>query len=274
MQESSQKLTPSTAPPGDIQVVILCGGEGTRLREETQNTPKPLLPIGTDPILLHIMRIYAGYGFRRFILCLGYRGSMIKDFFLDFDVRSRDMKLNLATGEKQFLTDGLGTDWDVVFAETGTKTQTGARLARIAKYIDGEEFLCTYGDGVCDVDLAALVAFHRAHGRLATMTGIETHSPFGLVRTDGSQVIGFSEKPKVPGLINGGYFVFNRRVFDYLSEQPDCILEREPLEGLTRDGQLQVYRHSGFWQCMDTFKDYQLLNAMWEQGSAPWTVRG
>ena len=257
----------------ELPVVILCGGEGTRIREETQHQPKPLLNIGSEPILLHIMRIYAAHGFRRFILCLGYRGNMIKEYFLGYDIRRRDIRLDLATGSKQFLSEGLTTDWDVIFAETGEKTQTGARLARIAKYIDTDNFLCTYGDGVANVDLAALAKFHANHGCIGTMTGIETFSQFGLLKTDDTKVTGFAEKPRIPGLINGGFFMFGKALFDYLSEDSGCILEREPLEKLSRDGQLQVFKHSGFWQCMDTFKDYQLLNDLWERGQAPWAVR-
>ena len=260
-------------PLAELPVVIFCGGEGTRLSEETQHQPKPLLNIGSEPIFVHIMRIYATHGFRRFILCLGYRGNLIKEHFLNYDVRRRDIRLNLATGGKEFLSEGLTNDWDVIFAETGEKSQTVARLARIARYVDTEHFLCTYGDGLANVDLVSLVKFHLDHGCIGTMTGIETFSQFGLLRTDDTKVIGFEEKPRIPGLINGGFFVFRKAFFDYVSDEPGCILEREPLEKLTREGQLHVFRHSGFWQCMDTFKDYKLLNEMWARGQAPRTVR-
>ncbi len=256
----------------DIPVVILCGGEGTRFGQATQNMPKPLLEIGGEPMLLHIMRIYARQGFRRFILCLGYRGAMIKDYFLRRDIRESDLRLDLASGRQTLLNGADRLDWDVTFAETGHKAQTGARIRRVGRYIDTPLFLLTYGDGLADIDLGALLAFHRRHGRLGTVTGVRARSQFGELELDGDTVRSFVEKPQVTSVINGGFFVFARDFLNYISDDPDCILEREPLQGLARDGELKVYEHNGFWQCMDTFKDFRALNELFESGAAPWAA--
>lgn len=255
----------------DIPVVILCGGEGTRLREATERMPKPLVEIGGEPILFHIMRIYAQQGFRRFVLCLGYRGVMIKEALLQYEMRRRDMFLNLATGTHNYLGTPPDTlDWEITFAETGERTQTGGRVARIAPYIDTDDFMLTYGDGLCDLDLNAELAFHRAHGCIGTVTGVQPASQFGILATEGDTVTAFAEKPRTTALINGGFFIFRRAFFDYLSADEDCVLEGEPLESLTRDGQLKLYEHRGYWRCMDTFKDYRELNRAFESGHAPW----
>lgn len=254
----------------DIPVVILCGGEGTRIREETAARPKPLIEVGPEPILLHIMKLYAAYGFRRFVLCLGYRGLMIKEYFLNREMRLRDMKLNLGTGEHSFLGKSNEIDWEIVFAETGAKTQTGARVKRCSSYIDTPTFMVTYGDGLANIDLRQLLAYHQSHGHLGTVTGVGVSSQFGELKIAGDAVTAFAEKPVNRSLINGGFFVFQREFLDYLSLDTDCILEREPLEGLARDGELQVYRHEGFWRCMDTFKDYQQLNELYASGTPPW----
>ena len=256
--------------PSDIPVVILCGGEGTRFGQATQDRPKPLLEIGGEPILVHIMRIYGDQGFRRFILCLGYRGQMIKEYFLQRDIRERDLRLDLARGTREFLNGEDRLDWDITFAETGAKAETGARVKRIAPYIDAPRFMLTYGDGVADVDLHALLAFHLRHGRTATLTGVRASSQFGELKLDGDTVLSFVEKPKVSACINGGFFVMERRFLDTLPEDPGCILEREPLESLARAGELKVFRHEGFWHCMDTFKDYRHLNELHAEGNAPW----
>ncbi|NBC96113.1 MAG: NTP transferase domain-containing protein [Deinococcus-Thermus bacterium] len=254
----------------EVPVVILCGGEGTRFGQETQNRPKPLLEIAGEPILVHIMRIYANQGFRRFILCLGYRGTMIKEYFINRDIREHDLRMDLKAGTKTFLSGADQLDWDITFAETGRKAQTGARIKRIAKYVDAERFFVTYGDGLADIDIPALLDFHRAHGRVGTISGVQASSQFGELAVEDGEVRAFVEKPKVSALINGGFFVFERAFFDYISDDPDCILEREPLEGLARDRQLIVRPHAGFWQCMDTFKDFRLLNDMIERGEVPW----
>lgn len=258
--------------PADVPVVILCGGEGTRLREETATRPKPLIEIGPDPILLHIMKLYAAHGFKRFILCLGYRGVLIKQYFLDRDLRLRDLKLDLGTGQKAYLGPSVDPNWEIVFAETGAKTQTGARVARCASYISTPRFMVTYGDGLADIDLRALLSYHEKHGKIGTVTGVGVSSQFGELKVQGDVVTSFAEKPVNQSMINGGFFVFERAFLDYLTVDPDCVLERAPLEKLSRDGELRVRRHNGFWRCMDTFKDYQLLNEVYASGSPPWEV--
>lgn len=258
----------------DIPVVILCGGEGSRFGQMTQDTPKPLLPVGPEPILMHIMRIYAQHGFRKFILCLGYKGMMIKDYFLERDLRLRDFRINLADGSRKFTGQSEPLDWEITFAETGSAAQTGARVRRIAKHVDAPLFCATYGDGVADIDLAAQIRFHQAHGRIGTLTGVRTRSQFGELRCDGDLVRAFVEKPPMENLVNGGFFVFNREFLDRISDDPECILEREPLEGLVAEDQLKVFEHAGFWQCMDTFKDYRVLNSMYDAGDTPWMMPG
>jgi glucose-1-phosphate cytidylyltransferase len=256
----------------DIPVVILCGGEGTRMREVTDRVPKPLVDIGGKPILLHIMEIYSRQGFTNFILCLGYKGIMIKEAFLDYEVRSRDMVLDFRKGERRFV--GIGNsaheNWKITFAETGEKTQTGGRVARIAQYVTGDRFMLTYGDGLSDVDLHAVLDFHEAHGGIGTVTGVQPSSQFGVMAIEGDRVKAFSEKPRSPQIVNGGFFVFERKFFDYVTDDVNCILERQPLETLSADGQLRVYTHGGYWRCMDTFKDYRELNDGYAAGLTPW----
>jgi glucose-1-phosphate cytidylyltransferase len=256
--------------PSDVPVVILCGGEGTRFREETANRPKPLIEIAGEPILLHIMRLYAEYGFRRFILCLGYRGLMIKEFFLSHELRMRDIELDLGSGSRSFLGPAPAQDWHVIFAETGEKTQTGARIRAIQKYIEGPVFMATYGDGLSDIDLRRLLDYHLAHGAIGTVTGVAATSQFGELVVEHSIVRAFAEKPKVRSIINGGFFVFGRAFFDYLSDDPDCVLERAPMERLAADGQLHAFVHEGFWKCMDTFKDYQQFSELAQRDPPPW----
>jgi glucose-1-phosphate cytidylyltransferase len=232
-----------------LPVVILCGGEGTRFYEATRDRPKPLAEIGDRPILHHIMRIYAAQGFRRFILCLGYKGEMIADYFRDH---------------------ADAHDWDIGFIDTGANSMTGARVRRVRHLIDTEHFMVTYGDGLADIDLRALLAFHTGHGNIGTVTGVQPNSQFGELALEGDRVRAFSEKPKVSSVINGGFFVFRQEFFDYLGTNDDCVLEREPMMRLCQDGQLRVHRHYGFWQCMDTFKDYRQLNELWLSGAPPW----
>lgn len=263
-----------TAPDArEFPVVILCGGEGTRFGQATQNMPKPLLEIGPEPMLVHIMRIYARQGFKRFILCLGYRGAMIKDYFLQRDIRESDLRLDLGRGTQTFLGGADRLDWDITFAETGGKSQTGARVHRVSSYIDTPAFFLTYGDGLADIDLAALLAFHQAHRRIGTVTGVRARSQFGEMKLDGDTVRAFIEKPQVSAMINGGFFLLQREFLDYVTGDPNCILEREPLQNLAAEGELKVYEHGGFWQCMDTFKDFRALNELFDQGDAPW-MRG
>jgi glucose-1-phosphate cytidylyltransferase len=250
--------------PG-IDVVLLCGGRGTRLAPDTDLIPKPLVRVAGRPILWHIMRHFAGSGFKRFVLCLGYKGELIRDYFLDYELHSNDFTITLGSGPPRVVTHRRDyLDWEVTCADTGLEAQTGARIARIDQYLRSPSFFCTYGDGVSDVDLQALLAFHEAHGRLATVTGVHPQARFGELVVDGdSRVRQFREKPRqssAGGYINGGFFVFRREVLDYLSTDEGCVLEREPLERIAAAGELRVFKHDGFWQCMDTPKDRDLLD--------------
>jgi len=258
----------------DTPVVILAGGFGTRLREQTEFIPKPMVPIGTKPILWHIMKIYSHYGFKRFIICLGYKGEIIKEYFLHYRFRNSDFTINLDNHEDITIHSSHDEeDWQVTLAETGLKAMTGARIKRIEKYVDTEHLFLTYGDGVANVELQKLVEYHLSHRKIATVTGVRPPSRFGELLTEGNRVIEFGEKPQTgSSLINGGFFVFNREVFSYLSEDDKCTFEREPLEKLARDEELMLYQHAGFWQCMDTLRDMNLLNEYWEMGNAPWKV--
>ncbi len=255
-----------------MQVVILCGGRGTRMEHETEFRPKPMVPIGGKPILWHIMKIYAAYGHKDFILCLGYKGEVIKRYFLDYEAMSRDFTITLGDTHKIEFHDGHDEEnFRVTLADTGLETNTGGRIKRIEKYIQGDTFLATYGDGVADIDLHALLRYHRAHGRIATVTGVHPFSRFGVVKANNDGLVTeFREKPQVSGFVSGGFFVFNRGIFDYLDE--NSVLETEPLERLAADGELALYRHEGFWQCMDTPTDLRVLNELWRTGRAPWKV--
>jgi glucose-1-phosphate cytidylyltransferase len=256
-----------------VKVVILCGGRGTRLVEETEYRPKPMVRIGSRPILTHIMDIYCAFGFREFILTLGFKGEMIKDYFLNFDYYTNDFTIDLGEGKVITPHTRRHADWRITLADTGESTLTGGRIKRIEPYIEGETFMVTYGDGVADIDLDQLLAHHRKMGKLATVTGVHPMTRFGELEVADGLVREFREKPQVKtGLINGGFFVFQRGVFDYLSE--DCSLEKEPLENLARDGQLAIYPHEGFWHCMDTYRDMESLNQLWASGRAPWKRLG
>lgn len=257
---------------GAPKVVLLCGGMGTRMREETEYRPKPMVEVGGRPLLWHIMKLYAAHGLTDFVCCLGYRGAMIKRYFLDYHALRADLTVSLATGGVHHTTPAL-EDWTVSLVDTGDDVMTGARIKRVERYVgDDELFLCTYGDGVADVDIPALLDFHRSHGRLATVTGVHPPSRFGELVLDGSAVTRFSEKPAGATLISGGFFVFDRAVLDRLSADPACVLERGPLEELAADGELRVFRHDGFWQCADTMRDVEHLRALWDRGDAPWRV--
>lgn len=256
-----------------MKVVILCGGKGTRLREETEYKPKPMVEIGGRPILWHIMKNYAHYGFTDFVLALGYRGQVIKDYFLNYQLNHSDFTVHLGTGAVTTHLDDHREDWTVTLADTGEETLKGARLARLAPYLEGERFMFTYGDGVADVPLDRLLSFHLESGSIGTFTGIRTPSRFGAVRTDGKgRIRSWQEKPLLDSYVNGGFFVFERRFLDYLWEGADCELEREPLEKLAAEGQLSMYAHDGFWHCMDTYRDFVLLNEMWDSGRPGWLV--
>jgi glucose-1-phosphate cytidylyltransferase len=254
------------------KVVLLCGGLGTRMREETEFRPKPLVEVGGKPLLWHIMKLYSAHGFNEFVCCLGYRGSMIKQYFLEDHALSSDMTVSLASGDVQYARRDV-EDWTVSLVDTGDESMTGARVKRVANHLgDSDVFMVTYGDGVADIDIADLIDFHRSHGRLATVTGVHPPSRFGELVHEGGEVTRFAEKPLTDSLISGGFFVFDRVVLDRLSYDPSCVLEREPLESLASDGQLQVYRHDGFWQCADTVRDVELLRGLWDRGEAPWRV--
>lgn len=257
-----------------MKTIILCGGQGTRLREETEYRPKPLVDIGGRPILWHIMKLYAHYGLHDFILCLGYRGTMIKDYFLSYEAMNNDFTICL--GQKNHVVyhdTHQEQDYRVTLADTGQETMTGARVKRVARYLDGDTFMVTYGDGVSDLDVGALLAFHRFHGRLATVTTVRPISRFGILELDpAGGVLHFAEKPQLDGWASAGFFVFQREALDYLCDEPNCVLEREPLERMVQDGQLMAYRHQGFFYAMDTYREYLYLNELWNSGRAPWAV--
>jgi len=257
-----------------VKVVILCGGQGTRMREETEFRPKPLVEIGGKPVLLHIMKGYAHHGFSEFVLCLGYRGQMIKEHFLNYEAMNNDFTVSL--GSKPEIHQHGSHDEDgfrVTLADTGLNSMTGARIKAVQKYVGQETFMATYGDGVSDVDLKAVMAFHKSHGKLATVTTVRPISRFGVLQLDGSgAVAGFDEKPMLEGWVNVGFFVFEPGVFDYLSSDPNCVLEQDPLKNLAQDGQLMAYRHPGFFYAMDTFREFKMLNELWDSGNAPWKV--
>jgi glucose-1-phosphate cytidylyltransferase len=258
-----------------MKVVILCGGQGTRLREETEFRPKPMVEIGGLPILWHIMKLYAHHGLKEFVLCLGYRSGMIKAFFQNYETRVNDFTIRLGKPRDLEFHSTHPEDWTVTLAETGLSAQTGARVRRVAQYLDGAGSFClTYGDGVGDVDLAGLLAFHKAHGRIGTVTAVRPPGRFGELQLAGDAVHSFAEKPQVTeGFINGGFFVFEKAFIDrYLDDRDDLVLEREPLQRLSADGELMVYRHEGFWQPMDTYREWKLLEELWASGRAPWKV--
>lgn len=256
------------------EVIILCGGLGTRLREETEFRPKPMVNIGNRPILWHIMKIYAQYGHTDFILALGHKGEMIKDYFYNYELMTNDVSIELGKPEKLCIHrshEEIG--WRITLADTGEKALKGARIKKVEKYITGKTFMVTYGDGVADIDITSLLAFHRSHGKLATVTGINPISRFGELKIADSQVYSFAEKPQADEhLVNGGFFVFDRGVLNYLSYDDDCDLEIGPLENIAREGQLMVYKHTKFWACMDTIRDMEYLHKLWSENKAEWKI--
>ncbi|HVC24614.1 MAG TPA: glucose-1-phosphate cytidylyltransferase [Acidimicrobiales bacterium] len=252
-----------------MKVVILAGGLGTRLAEETVVRPKPMVEIGSKPILWHIMKIYAAFGLCDFVVCCGYKGYVIKEYFANYVLHGSDVTFDLKTGSSEIHHRDT-EPWRVTLVETGEATQTGGRIARVARYLDDEDFALTYGDAVGNIDIAALLAFHRSSGRKATVTAVRPPARFGSLDTDGERVVQFQEKP--PGgdaWINGGFFVLTPAVLDYI-EGDSTLFERGPLERLAREGELSAYHHPGFWQAMDTIRDRSALEALWASGAAPW----
>ncbi|SRR5581483_602076 len=253
-----------------MKTVLLAGGLGTRLSEMTSQIPKPMVEVGGRPILWHIMNTYASYGLKEFIVALGYKGEVIKEFFLNYRAINSDLRIDLSTGETEVNT-GIKMDWLVHLIDTGLHTQTGGRIKALRDQIGNETFLLTYGDGVADIDISELLAFHRSHGKLATVTAVRPPARFGGLVLNGDQVVEFSEKNQAQeGWINGGYFVLEPEVLQYIRDEK-TMWEKEPLEKLAEDGQLKAYFHDGFWQPMDTLRDQRLLQSLWETGNAPWS---
>lgn len=259
-----------------MKAVLLAGGLGTRMREETEFRPKPMVEVGGKPVLWHIMKIFSTYGVNDFVVCTGYKGEIIKEYFLEYEARNNDFTITLGRShEIVFHDQHLESDWRVTVSDTGPTTQTGGRVARVARYVqDDERFIVTYGDGLADVDISKLLAFHEAHGRAATITTVRPLSRFGLVDLDASAVVQrFREKPQVDDWVSAGFFVFERHVLELLAGRgDDLVLEQEPLAELAAQGELVAYQHEGFWQPMDTYRESTMLNDMWSSGSAPWKV--
>lgn len=269
-KKSNKKINKEMVP-----VVIFCGGRGTRLQEETQIIPKPLVKIGGKPILWHIMKIYSTYGFNNFILPVGYRGEKIKEYFYNYPFLQSDFTIHLNDHNKVTFYNPPKENWQVTVIDTGIDTQTGARLKKIEKFIPNDLFMLTYGDGVANINIEKLLNFHLAHRKIGTVTGVCPLPRFGELTVRKNKTLKFGEKPKnTKTFINGGFFVFNKKIFNYLLKAKEsCIFEKTPLENLAKDGQLMVYKHKGFWQCVDTLRDIEFLNKLWENGKPPWKIR-
>jgi len=254
-------------------VFVLCGGLGTRLKEETEFRPKPMVPVGPQPILWHILRKYRKHGFRRFVLCLGFKAEVVKSYFLNYATLSSDFTVDIGRNAMTLHPEAGGDDWEITLAFTGELTMTGGRVARAAeKYLgDAKNFAVTYGDGLTDADLAAEFQFHAEHGKIGTVLGVNPPSRFGEIQLKGDEVQAFAEKPAfTENWINGGYFFFRREFLKYVSTDESCVLERTPLVKLAADRELRLWRHQGYWACMDTQRDRDELNALWNSGKAPW----
>ncbi len=258
-----------------MKVVILCGGKGTRLREETEFRPKPMLPIGTRPILWHIMKTYAQFGHKDFILCLGYKGDIIREYFRNYQWHSCDLTFNLSDMKKaQYHDQHEEKDWTITFADTGQESMTAYRLKLVQRYLKQEEtFLLTYGDGVANIDINATIAQHQTSGKACTLTAVHPPGRFGEIDLDGLNIRSFNEKPQTQtGFINGGYMVCNQKFFNYLTDDPTIMLEQEPMKKMTAEGNLGAYLHTGFWQPMDTYQELNYLNNLWNNQAAPWKI--
>lgn len=266
----------TVAEAGRVPVMILAGGLGTRLKEHTEFRPKPMVEIGNRPILWHIMRWYGRFGFRKFIICTGFRSEVIKEYFLNYRAMNSDFTVALRTEDVRYHRLTHNDDWEVTVTFTGEGAMTGARIARAAGYLgDAEVFAVTYGDGLCNVDLSKELAFHLGHGAIGTVLGINPPSRFGELRTDSERVIEFAEKPELTGSwINGGYFFFRREFLRFISSEENCVLEQEPLRQLSTVRELAMFRHDGFWACMDTQRDKEHLEELWASGTAPWRSNG
>lgn len=254
---------------GKPKVVILCGGQGTRMREETEYRPKPLVPVGDTPILWHIMKIYSHYGFRDFVLCLGYKGRMIKEFFMDYEWDSFDFSMNLREKDRIWHKTHETEDWNITFANTGEHSLTGARVKAIKKYVGDSPFMLTYGDGLADIDIGKLWEHHKQSGKLVTLTCVHPVSKFGIVSVEGDGSVAFVEKPPLKDWISGGFMVCSSGIFDLLT---DGMLENDLLPHLAENDQISIYQHEGFWHAMDTYKDHLDLTKIWNAGDAPWKV--
>lgn len=258
-----------------MKVVILAGGRGTRISEETEVLPKPMVEIGGKPVIWHIMKLYSHYGFNDFIICLGYRGYMIKEYFSHYFMHMSDVTIDLSKNKTEIHTTA-SEPWKITLVDTGLETMTGGRLKRVKKYLGNQAFLLTYGDGLSDINIKKLVQFHKKNKKLATLTAIQNTGRFGILNIDsGNEVSSFLEKPKGEGgWINGGFFVLEPEIFSFIENDDTVVWEREPLENLARQGKLCAYKHTGFWSCMDTLRDKINFERIWQSGTAPWKVWG
>ena len=255
-----------------MEVIILCGGQGTRLREETEYRPKPMVEVGGRPILWHIMKMYAHHGISDFVLCLGYRGFMIKEYFLNYEAMNNDLTVTLGSANHvEYHGAHEEQEFRVTLAETGLDTMTGGRVRRARKYVSGDTFMVTYGDGLSDVNVTDLLDFHASHGKIGTVTTVHPVSRFGEIDiTSDRRVNQFVEKPQASNWVSAGFFVFEKEFFDFLNDDPSLVLERTPLERLAAEGELMAYQHDGFFYAMDTYREYLHLNKLWDSGKAPW----
>lgn len=254
-----------------MKVVILCGGKGTRLREETEYKPKPMVEIGDRPIIWHIMKLYSHYGFKDFVLCLGYKHQIIREYFLNYHYMNSDVTVSLDSKHNILCHNGHDEDWNVTLVYTGLETKKGGRIKQVEPYLDGDRFMVTYGDGVANVNIKELISYHEKSGGLATFTGVHPISRFATVERDqAGKIIDWNEKKPLEGYINAGFFVLDNAVLNYI--EGDVELEEEPMKRLAHEGNLDMYPHNGFWQCMDTYRDYMLLNDLWKNGKALWKM--